>query len=104
MKIVMSRWKGYVREIQQYRNFQLQVFTKFDLFKQRQIFKQWFNQVDILKRWRYLNENTHVWYIRKMRKRVFRAWRREIRLRVTYFTIEDDRNYRLGVTAFQALQ
>ena len=39
-----------------------------------------------------------------MRKRVFRAWRREIRLRVTYFTIEDNRNYRLGVTAFKALQ
>ena len=104
MKIVMSRWKSYIHEIQQYRNFQLQVFTKFDLFKQRQIFKQWFNQVDILKRWRYLNENTHLWHIRKMRKRVFRAWRREIRLRVAYFAVEDNHSYRLGVTAFKALQ
>lgn len=39
-----------------------------------------------------------------MRKRVFRAWRSEIRLRVTYFAVEDNHNYRLGVAAFKALQ
>ena len=32
-RLVMARWKAYVLEIQQYRNFQLRVFTKFDLFK-----------------------------------------------------------------------
>ena len=32
-KLVMAKWKAYVHEIQKYRNFQLAVFTRFDLFK-----------------------------------------------------------------------
>jgi len=32
-KLVMAKWKAYVHEVQKYRNFQLAVFTRFDLFK-----------------------------------------------------------------------
>lgn len=42
--------------------------------------------------------------MRRQRKRVFRAWRREIRLRVTYFEVEDNHQYLVGVRAFKGLQ
>ena len=56
----------------------------------RQVFKSWFNQIDILKRWRLLNENTEAWYTRKMRRRVFKSWKNQIRLKNLYFQVYDN--------------
>lgn len=45
------------------------------------MFKQWFNQIDILKRWKYIEDNTLEWYTRKYTGRLFKFWRRHARLR-----------------------
>lgn len=60
-----------------------------DLFKLRQVYKSWFNLIDILKRWRFLNDNTDSWYTKKMRRRVFKSWKNQIRLKHLYFAVND---------------
>jgi hypothetical protein len=35
----------------------MDVFNKMDVCRLKIVFKSWFNQIDILKRWRFLNEN-----------------------------------------------
>jgi len=67
----------------------MNVFNKMDMCRQKIVFKSWFNQIDILKRWRFLNENTEHWFARKQRRRVFQAWSKEIRLKKTFFNVAD---------------
>jgi hypothetical protein len=73
------------------------------LFKIRRIYKLWYNQIDILKRWRYLNENTFKWYIRKWMKKVVKGWRKETKMKISYFNIFDNHQYNLAVRAFKGL-
>ena len=68
---------------------QVNVYARLDTFKVRQVFKAWFNQIDILKRWRFLNDNTEAWYIRKHLRRVMKAWRKEIKMKNLYFKVFD---------------
>lgn len=72
-----------------------------DAFRLRLILKHWFNQIDILKRWRFLNQNTEAWYIRKTRKRVFRSWRNQIRLQKLFFIVHDEHDQVLQRKYFQ---
>jgi hypothetical protein len=60
-----------------------------DICRLKIVFKSWFNQIDILKRWRFLNENTENWFARKQRRRVFKGWCKEIRMKKTFFIVAD---------------
>lgn len=74
-----------------------------DAYRLRLIVKHWFNQIDILKRWRFLNQNTEAWYARKTRKRVLRSWRNQIRLQKLFFAVHDEHAQVLQRAYFQHL-
>jgi hypothetical protein len=80
MKNIFESWLDYIDHQKKFRNHQMHIYQKLDKFRLRLVYKHWFNQIDILKRWRFLNENTEAWYLRKMRKRIFKAWRNQNRL------------------------
>lgn len=59
------------------------------MFKVRQIVKAWFNQIDILKKWRFLNDNTSLFHDRKTKSRIFKAWRQEIRMKKAFMQVAE---------------
>lgn len=56
-----------------------------DRVRLRQCMKAWFNLIDIMQRWRFVNENTALWYRRKRLKMLFRAWKFQTDIQVRYF-------------------
>lgn len=65
----------------------MHVYYKMDLLRQRQVFKQWFNKIDILKKWKYIEDNTLEWFIRKRKGRLFKQWRKQSRLQQMKFIV-----------------
>lgn len=65
------------------------MFAHMDRLRMQHVLKKLYNQIDVLRRWRYLNENSEAWYLRKSKRRIFNAWLKQIRLQKTYFVVFD---------------
>lgn len=44
-----------------------------DILRQRQVFKAWFNTIDILKQWKNIEDYTEEYNLRKLKKNVFQV-------------------------------
>ena len=89
MRSMFHLWKKEAEKQADYRRYQLKIYAKMDKFRLKQALKSWFNQIDILRKWRFLNDNTDQWYVRKLKKRIIKLWRQEIRLKKIFFKVAD---------------
>lgn len=72
--------------------------------RKRQVLKAWYNLIDVYKKWEFINKNTTAWYCMRKLKVTFRAWRKDVQLKVKYYQMKDKRTMRAATNAFRALK